>query len=55
MPPAIPNYDLGLLITLDIGLALQRIDLRLRRQFADVDRELQEIKELLGGTVRRGK
>ena len=22
MPPAIPNYDLGLLITLDIGLAL---------------------------------
>ena len=22
MPPTIPNYDLGLLITLDIGLAL---------------------------------
>jgi hypothetical protein len=22
MPPAIPNYDLGLLITLDIGLAI---------------------------------
>ena len=22
MPPAIPNYDLGLLITLDIGLAV---------------------------------
>ena len=22
MPPAIPNYDLGLLITLDIGLAM---------------------------------
>ncbi len=71
MPPVIPNYDLGLLITLDIGLALlgliltfvgawailrqgirsqeiaERIDLRLRRQFADVDRELQEIKERL--------
>jgi len=22
MPPAIPNYDLGILITLDIGLAI---------------------------------
>ncbi len=27
----------------------ERIDLRLRRQYGDIDRELREIKELLGG------
>jgi len=27
----------------------ERIDARLRRQYADIDRDLQEIKELLGG------
>jgi len=65
------NYDLGILMTLNIFLALlglmiaaagiwgimrqnlrsqeiaERIDLRLRRQFADIDRDLQEIKERL--------
>jgi len=69
-----PNYDLGILITLNIGLTLigllaamigvwtivrqgnhtaeiaERIDLRLRRQYADIDRELREIKDLLGGS-----
>ena len=80
MPPAIPNYDLGILITIDIGIGLltviaimigvwgimrqnlrsqeigervagiaERLDARLRRQYADIDRELQDIKELLGG------
>jgi hypothetical protein len=80
MPPIIPNYDLGLLITIDICLALmgllgmmagfwfmsrdmraitasservagiaERLDARLRRQYADIDRELQDIQELLGG------
>ena len=75
-----PNYDLGILITLDIGLAMmtvlgmmagfwfmlremreiaastervagiaERLDARLRRQYADIDRELQDIKEILGG------
>ena len=58
-----PNYDLGILITLNIGLVLigflvgciavwmilkqgnqtaqiaERIDARLRRQYADIDRE----------------
>jgi len=79
MPPAIPNYDLGILITLDICLALigllgmmagfwfmsrdmraitasservagiaERLDARLRRQYADIDRELQDIKNALG-------
>jgi hypothetical protein len=66
-----PNYDLGILITLNLTLTLigflvgcaaiwailkqgnetariaERIDLRLRRQFADIDRDLQEIKERL--------
>jgi hypothetical protein len=27
----------------------ERIDARLRRQYADIDRDLREIKELLGG------
>ena len=73
MPPAIPNYDLGLLMTLNISLVLigflvgcvavwmmlrqgtqvaqiaERIDIRLRRQYGDIDRDLQDIKELLGG------
>lgn len=68
-----PNYDLGILITLNISLTLigllvamasvwgimrqnirsqeiaERIDLRLRRQYGDIDRELREIKEILGG------
>jgi len=72
MPPAIPNYDLGILITLNICITLavllataiftwmlikqnlrsqeiaERIDLRLRRQYTDIDRELQEIKGMLG-------
>jgi len=84
MPPAIPNYDLGLLITLDIGLAIlgllltfagiwaiirqsinatretregmreiaqitREVAFMIRRQYGDIDRDLQEIKELLGG------
>ena len=72
-----PNYDLGLLISLDIGLALiglifagmvywsitrhltqatteittmtREVAFMIRRQYADIDRDLQEIKELLGG------
>ncbi len=72
-----PNYDLGLLITLNIGLTLigllaaiiftwfivrylthatqeittiQRdVAFMIRRQYGDIDRDLQEIKELLGG------
>jgi hypothetical protein len=72
MPPAIPNYDLGILITLNICITLsvllatamftwmiikqnlrsqeiaERIDLRLRRQYADIDRDLQDIKNALG-------
>lgn len=68
-----PNYDLGILITLNIRITLavllatamftwmimrqnirsqeiaERIDLRLRRQYTDIDRELQEIKGMLGG------
>ena len=78
MPPSIPNYDLGILITIDISLALigllgmmagfwfmsrdmraitasservagiaERLDARLRRQYADIDRELQDIKNAL--------
>lgn len=74
-----PNYDLGILMSIDIGLALmailgmmlgfwamlremkeistiservagiaERLDARLRRQYADIDRELQDIKGLLG-------
>jgi|GraSoiStandDraft_32_1057276.scaffolds.fasta_scaffold1653557_1 hypothetical protein len=73
MPTPIPNYDLGLLITLNVSLVLigffvgviavwmilkqgthvaeiaERIDLRLRRQYGDIDRELRDIKEMLGG------
>ena len=77
MPPAIPNYDLGLLITLDICLGLiglifsgtiywrisyhlseatkeitsmqREVAFMIRRQYGDIDRDLQEIKELLGG------
>ena len=79
-----PNYDLGLLITLDIALALlglfgtligfwmiirqnaytmreitegmrdistmqREVAFMIRRQYADIDRDLQEIKGLLGG------
>lgn len=68
-----PNYDLGILMTLNISLTLigllvamvsvwgimrqnirsqeiaERIDLRLRRQYGDIDRELRESKEMLGG------
>ena len=67
-----PNYDLGILITVDISIGLltvltmiigiwgvmkqnlrsqeiaERIDLRLRRQYADIDRDLQDIKNALG-------
>ena len=67
-----PQYDLGILITLNVALVLigfcvgciavwmilkqgnhtaqiaERIDLRLRRQYGDIDRELREIKEILG-------
>ena len=73
------NYDLGMLITLNILITLvvllavaffgwlslkqgtetariadhvagiaERLDARLRRQYADIDRELQDIKERLG-------
>jgi len=84
MPPAIPHDDLGMLITLDIGLALlglfltfgesgpscgrcsatptrtregireiaeihREVAFMIRRQYGDIDRDLQEIKELLGG------
>ena len=75
-----PEHDLGLLITLNIGLALtgilaamigiwtiirqnirsqeialhvaqiaERIDARLHRQYADIDRDLRDIKDLLEG------
>jgi len=78
MLPAVPNYDLGILITIDIGIGLlavltmfigvwgimrqnlrsqeiaervagiaERLDARLRRQYADIDRDLQDIKERL--------
>ena len=30
------------------GIA-ERLDVRLRRQYADIDRELQDIREMLGG------
>ena len=30
------------------GIA-ERLDARLRRQYADIDRELQDIREILGG------
>jgi hypothetical protein len=84
MPPAIPNYDLGLLITLNISLTIvgilaaavglitmslmlgrqlreihatgeriasmtREVAFMIRRQYVDIDRDLQEIKELLGG------
>ena len=83
MPPAIPNYDLGLLMTLNIGLTItgilggaagltimsmmlgrqlreihatgerivsmtREVAFMIRRQYADIDRDLQEIKDLLG-------
>ena len=79
MPP-VPNYDLGILITLNICITLvvllavaffgwlslkqgnetariaervagiaERLDARLRRQYADIDLELQHINEQLGG------
>ncbi len=68
-----PNYDLGILITLNIALTLigitiavigvwaiirvvqnvgtmtQEVAFMIRRQYGDIDRDLQEIKELLGG------
>ena len=74
----VPNYDLGILITVNTCLALmgllgmmagfwfmsrdmraitasservagiaERLDARLRRQYADIDRELQNINERL--------
>ena len=77
MPPAIPNYDLGILITLNIALTLigitiavigvwaimrelrtstreitqitREVAFMIRRQYGDIDRDLQEIKEILGG------
>ena len=84
MPPAIPNYDLGILITLNISLTLigllvgciavwmilrqmtqnaqesregmrelaqmhREVAFMIRRQYGDIDRDLQEIKEILGG------
>lgn len=77
MPSVIPNYDLGLLITLNISLTLigitiavigvwaimrelrtstreitqitREVAFMIRRQYGDIDRDLQEIKELLGG------
>ena len=84
MPPAIPNYDLGILITLNIALTLigitiaaigawsilrhvtrehndtreivrdvarmqREVAFMIRRQYGDIDRDLQEIKEMLGG------
>ena len=83
MPPAIPNYDLGILITINICIGLitalgmmaglwfmsrdmraitasservagiaERLDARLRRQYADIDRELQNINERSGGSIR---
>jgi len=80
-----PNYDLGLLITLNIGLTLiglltsvigigmitrhltqatrdithevrevaeitRTVAFMVRRQYGDIDRDLQEIKEMLGGS-----
>ncbi len=79
-----PNYDLGILITLNIALTLiglsiaiigvwaimrelkqstresrggmreitqitREVAFMIRRQYGDIDRDLQEIKELLGG------
>lgn len=84
MPPAIPNYDLGILITFNIALTFlaifvvvvgiviivrqansntreiteqtreiaqigREVAFMIRRQYGDIDRDLQEIKELLGG------
>ena len=76
-----PNYDLGLLITLNITLTLiglslavigvwaimrelrnstrelsqmqREVAFMIRRQYGDIDRDLQEIKELLGGQCCR--
>lgn len=79
-----PQYDLGILITVDIGIAMmtalgmmagfwaivremnrntretregmreiaemtRTVAFMVRRQYGDIDRDLQEIKELLGG------
>ena len=72
-----PNYDLGILLTLNIGLTMtglliavigvwaimrelrqstreittmsREVAFMMRRQYGDIDRDLQEIKELLGG------
>ena len=72
-----PNYDLGLLVTLNSALTLMGLSIAvigvwaimrelrqstreitamtrevafmIRRQYGDLDRDLQEIKELLGG------
>ena len=84
MPLAIPNYDFGILITLNIALTLTGITIAvigvwailrhitrehndtreivrdvaqmqrevafmIRRQYGDIDQDLQEIKQLLGG------
>ena len=72
-----PNYDLGILLTLNIGLTLldfliavigvwaimrelrqstreittmtREVAFMIRRQYGDIDRDVQEIKELLAG------
>lgn len=77
MPPAMPNYDLGLMITLNIVLTMigitiavigvwaimrelhqstrelssitREVAFMIRRQYGDIDRDIQEIKEMLGG------
>lgn len=84
MPQAIPNYDLGILITLNIALTIigitiaaigvwailrhvtrenndtreivrdvaqmqREVAFMIRRQYGDIDRDLQEIKDALGG------
>jgi len=82
MPSAIPNYDLGILITVDILLALiglvfsgtiywrisfhlseatkeiasmqREVAFMIRRQYGDIDRDLQEIKELTVNTAPFG-
>jgi hypothetical protein len=72
-----PQHDLGVLITVDISIAMltalgmmvgvwaivremgrntreitsmtREVAFMIRRQYGDIDRDLQEIKELLGG------
>lgn len=72
-----PQYDIAMLITVDIGLAIlgllltfagiwailyqtqrntreiaqitREVAFMIRRQYGDIDRDIQEIKEILGG------